>query len=679
LIEITNVHKAFGKQEVLKGVSLRIETGEVVVILGASGSGKTTLLRCINFLEKADQGTLTIGETTVEFSKAKKKDILEMRRKTAFVFQNYNLFENKTALENVTEGLVIARKVPKADALKKAKEALDKVGLSNRYAYYPSQLSGGQQQRVAIARAVVLNPEVILFDEPTSALDPELIGETLKLLKQVAREGITMIVVTHEMSFASDVANKVIFMDDGVAVEEGKPSEIFSRPQGRENAAIPAPHSAGIRVLHLGLENSNMGILIKNSNVFDGKNAALRKNASIVIENHLIREIIDGECSGERFETVIDAANKTVIPGLTDAHVHLSGGNDDNRASMRVDEKAVRSVRFARDMLLRGFTTVRDAGGLVYGLKKNIDDGYLEGPRIFPSHSFITQTCGHGDIRASHAEERVTAGLYTSASLFAQKASLSDGVSEVLKSVRENLFLGASQIKMMAGGGISSNYDPIETVQFTLEEMNAIVNAAADYGTYVMAHLYTPKSMQRAAKAGVRSFEHATLMDEETARIIADHGIWVMPGPQFGRAHKVPASSSAMTKKGELVRRGEAQATELIEKYRLPILFGTDALGNPQRVDEIQLDDFRLFKKRFGSLKGLIAATGHFYELTRLTTYQNPYLEGKIGVLEAGAFADLLIVDGNPVEDLDVLADRSRIQLIMKDAVIYKNTLSAKP
>jgi L-cystine transport system ATP-binding protein len=231
MIEAKNVHKAFGRNEVLKGVTVRVENGEVVVILGASGSGKTTLLRCISFLEKADQGTLTVGDKTVDFMKTTKKDILEIRKKIAFVFQNFNLFNNKTALANVTEGLIVARKIPKAEAVRRAKEALDKVGLSDRYDYYPCQLSGGQQQRVAIARAVVLNPEVILFDEPTSALDPELIGETLKLLKQVAKEGITMIVVTHEMSFASDVANHVIYMDEGVAVEEGSPSDIFSRPK----------------------------------------------------------------------------------------------------------------------------------------------------------------------------------------------------------------------------------------------------------------------------------------------------------------------------------------------------------------------------------------------------------------------------------------------------------------
>lgn len=231
MIEIKNVKKSFGKLEVLKGVSMHVEDGEVVVILGSSGSGKTTLLRCINFLETAESGELTIGNTSVNLKTANKKQILDIRRKTAFVFQNYNLFANKTALENVTEGLITARKVPKEKAKEQAKEALDWVGLSNKYDYYPSQLSGGQQQRVGIARAFVLNPEVILFDEPTSALDPELVGEILDLIKRVAQKGITMIVVTHEMSFAQDVADKVIFMDAGSIVEEGKPEEIFIRPK----------------------------------------------------------------------------------------------------------------------------------------------------------------------------------------------------------------------------------------------------------------------------------------------------------------------------------------------------------------------------------------------------------------------------------------------------------------
>lgn len=231
MLEIKDLHKSFGKNEILKGVDLKIDKGDVVVILGPSGSGKTTLLRCINFLEKADQGHAIFGDTDVNLRSATKKQIHEIRQKVAFVFQNYNLFNNKTALENVTEGLIIGRKVPKAEANEIAKKALDKVGLSEKYDAYPSELSGGQQQRVGIARAVALNPDIILFDEPTSALDPELVGEVLTVMKNIAREGTTMLVVTHEMSFAKDVANRVIFMDGGVIVEEGTPKEIFTSPK----------------------------------------------------------------------------------------------------------------------------------------------------------------------------------------------------------------------------------------------------------------------------------------------------------------------------------------------------------------------------------------------------------------------------------------------------------------
>lgn len=231
MIEIKGIHKKYGKNEVLKGVDIKVNKGEVVVILGPSGSGKTTLLRCINFLEKADEGELTVANKTVHFKSATKKDILQIRRQTAMVFQSYNLFSNKTALENVMEGLIIARKIPKNEAEEISKRTLDKVGLNDKYNFYPSQLSGGQQQRVGIARAVALNPEVILFDEPTSALDPELVGEVLSVMKAVAKEGITMIVVTHEMSFASDIASKVIFMDGGVVVEEGSPKDIFLSPK----------------------------------------------------------------------------------------------------------------------------------------------------------------------------------------------------------------------------------------------------------------------------------------------------------------------------------------------------------------------------------------------------------------------------------------------------------------
>lgn len=228
MIEISHVKKSFGDNCVIKDVNLRMKKGDVVVILGPSGSGKTTFLRCLNFLEKADAGSMVLGDMAVDFAEATKEDILQVRKKTAFVFQNYALFRNKTVIQNVMEGLVIGRKMPKKEARKIAENALTKVGLANRLEYYPSQLSGGQQQRVGIARAIALNPEVILFDEPTSALDPELIGEVLSIMKQLAEEGATMIVVTHEMSFAREVATHVIFMDGGYIIEEGTPEEIFT-------------------------------------------------------------------------------------------------------------------------------------------------------------------------------------------------------------------------------------------------------------------------------------------------------------------------------------------------------------------------------------------------------------------------------------------------------------------
>ena len=227
MIEVKGLRKSFGKHEVLRGIDLKVEKGKVFVIIGPSGSGKTTFLRSINFLEHPDEGELTVGDLHVNCKNAGKKAILAVRRRTAMVFQQYNLFKNKTALENIMEGPVTAQKVPKDKAADIGRRLLDKVGLSEKYDFYPSQLSGGQQQRVGIARALALNPEVILFDEPTSALDPELVGEVLAVMKQVAKEGLTMIVVTHEMSFARDIADQVVFMDGGVIVEQGPPKEVL--------------------------------------------------------------------------------------------------------------------------------------------------------------------------------------------------------------------------------------------------------------------------------------------------------------------------------------------------------------------------------------------------------------------------------------------------------------------
>ncbi|CZQ98177.1 abc transporter [Trichococcus palustris] len=231
MLALKNIHKKFGDVEVLKGVDIQVEKGDIVVILGPSGSGKTTLLRCINFLERADEGTLLFDDIHTDFSKASKKEINAVRKKSAFVFQNYGLFDNKTVLENVTEGLIIGRKVPKKIAVETGIRALEKVGLSDRLDYYPSQLSGGQQQRVGIARALAVNPDVILFDEPTSALDPELVGEVLQVIRKLADEGTTMVVVTHEMAFAKEVASHIVFMSDGNIVEEGDAASFFDNPQ----------------------------------------------------------------------------------------------------------------------------------------------------------------------------------------------------------------------------------------------------------------------------------------------------------------------------------------------------------------------------------------------------------------------------------------------------------------
>lgn len=231
MLEVKNIRKSFGETEVLKGVDLRVEKGDVVAILGPSGSGKTTLLRCINFLEHADEGTMLFDEENLVMNQISRKDMAKIRRKTGFVFQNYNLFRNKTALQNVMEGLTVARRMPKEQAAQIAKEALDKVGLSDRYDYYPSQLSGGQQQRVAIARAVATRPEIIYFDEPTSALDPELTGEVLNVMQKLAREGMTMLMVTHELEFAKRVSSKVVFMEDGMVVESGDSKSFFEHPQ----------------------------------------------------------------------------------------------------------------------------------------------------------------------------------------------------------------------------------------------------------------------------------------------------------------------------------------------------------------------------------------------------------------------------------------------------------------
>jgi cystine transport system ATP-binding protein len=236
MISINKLHKRFNELEVLKGIDLTIDKGKTAVIIGPSGSGKTTLLRCLNLLEVPDQGSITIGKNTLDFSTQKKlktSEIVSIRKQTGMVFQSYNLFPHLTALQNIMEGPNVVLKQKKEDVREKALALLEKVGLKDRADMYPHQLSGGQQQRIGIARAMAIEPAVLLFDEPTSALDPELVGEVLKVMRDLSKEGMTMVVVTHEMNFAREVADQVIFMDQGIVADRGTPEEVFGNTENK--------------------------------------------------------------------------------------------------------------------------------------------------------------------------------------------------------------------------------------------------------------------------------------------------------------------------------------------------------------------------------------------------------------------------------------------------------------
>lgn len=238
MLTVRNVNKQFDGTPVLKNVSLSVNKGDVIAIIGQSGGGKTTLLRCMNFLETADSGEMEFDGEHFDLKRISPKDIERIRRKTAFVFQSYNLFRNKTALQNVMLGLTVARRMPKNQAEEIARAALQKVGLSGKADSYPNALSGGQQQRVAIARALATNPEIIYFDEPTSALDPELTGEVLSVMRRLAEEGMTMLVVTHELGFARNVSTKTVFMENGTVVESGPSAELFANPKEERTRAF---------------------------------------------------------------------------------------------------------------------------------------------------------------------------------------------------------------------------------------------------------------------------------------------------------------------------------------------------------------------------------------------------------------------------------------------------------
>ncbi len=419
-----------------------------------------------------------------------------------------------------------------------------------------------------------------------------------------------------------------------------------------------------------------MSILIKHVNVFDGKHSEILRDRNIVIEGELVKEIIAGEVSEENFDEVINGKGNYAIPGLTDAHVHLGRLMAPGAGH---ELGIIVSTLVSRKLLNHGITTVRDAGGITVGLKEAIDEGIIDGPRIYPSNAYISQTCGHGDSEYAHNTRDIQYKTIT-------HVALADGPAEIQRAVREQLYKGASQIKLMAGGGMSSTCDPVETLQFSEEELRAAVNAAADYGTYVLAHLYTSNCVQRAVRAGIKSLEHAHAMDEETVKMVADAGVFVDPCPQFTEAevkwnHMGPYSDYPQPVKKKPKRGGQnvlaqtARTTDLLNKYDVKILFGTDMMIMYPGYEPRQSLDITEYKKRFGSFKGLLSATGNVNDLIKLTTYQNPYPEGEIGVLKEGSYADIVITKGNPVEDLDILGNTDNLLLVMKAAKVYKNIL----
>ncbi|PTQ02697.1 metal-dependent hydrolase family protein [Vibrio sp. ZF 223] len=417
--------------------------------------------------------------------------------------------------------------------------------------------------------------------------------------------------------------------------------------------------------------------LITNANVFNGVDNNLIKNVSILIEDNLITQI--GEVDTTLADEIIDAQGGTVMPGLIDAHVHITLSAPFNVIdTMTREEVAIRSAKISEEMLMRGFTTIRDVAGNTLGLKKSIDNGYATGPRILPSMAAISQTCGHSDYRQNQAQERLANGHEDSPMMKLGAMKVADGRSEVLKAVREQLFMGASQIKIMAGGGASSTFDPLDTLQFTSEEMKAAVDAASDYGTYVAAHIHTSDAMRRAAEAGVMSFEHATIMDDDIAEIIKEKGIWVIPSyftSSLIAERKIPLPNEETYRKTERVGKAMFKSAELIKKYDIKnIAFGTDCVGETN-VHATQLNELGAIEQVFDTITALRMATSNCGRLFEMSTYQHPYQEGKLGQIVEGAYADLLIIDGNPLEGVACVANTDTQKLIMKDGKVYKNTL----
>ncbi len=428
---------------------------------------------------------------------------------------------------------------------------------------------------------------------------------------------------------------------------------------------------------------SQNSILIKNVNVWNGTSNQLNKNVSVLIKNNLIAAISKNIAEPEE-TIVIDGKGQTLIPGLSDAHVHLSATMSDNETRNEAHwmYTSIRTAKAAENFLMLGFTTVRDLGGPVFGIKRGVDEGLIPGPRIYPSGAYISQTSGHGDFRgANEPSVALSGGQMTASDAALGWAFVVDGVPEVLKASRENLRQGATQLKVMAGGGISSDFDPIHSVQFTTEELEAAVQAAADWDTYVAVHIYEPKGAIRSLNAGVKCLDHGHLLNEEAIKLIKEKDAWLVPQafwtdtPASFWAPGSDVIPDALNKKIKPVLEGTDTVFKLAKKYAINVGFGSDAYGD-LGYETYALTEFTSRTKWYSPLEILKQATSENARLFSLSGKINPYTKGKLGVIEVGAYADLLIYDGNPLKNIEIVAHPEKyLKLIMKDGKVYKNKL----
>lgn len=417
--------------------------------------------------------------------------------------------------------------------------------------------------------------------------------------------------------------------------------------------------------------------LFQNVRIFDGTSAALSAPSNVLIRGNTI-ETISAEpiAVDRRADTrIVDGGGRTLMPGLIDAHWHaMLIRVTPAQAFGDVGFNTLTAADEATDTLLRGFTTVRDVGGPAFALKRAIDEGVVDGPRIYPSGAVITITSGHGDFRELTDLPRTIGGMLHRMEQLGG-SMVADSPDEVRLRVREQLMQGASQVKLTAGGGVSSPFSPIDVTTFTEPELRAAVEAAENWGTYVAAHAFTPAAIQRSIAAGVKCIEHGMLMDEATAKLIAEKGVWLSMQPLPEGLRLGFPEGSVQRAKADEVWPGIARTYELAKKYKIKTAWGTDVLFSPALAKQ-QGAILASLTRWYTPAEALIMATSTNAELLALSGKRNPY-PGKIGVVEPGAFADLLLVDGNPLENIELIADPGKnFLVIMKNGKIYKDALS---